>query len=107
MPSRFCIQYVSNLEDPTVAIGLEKVNSHPNPKKGSTKEYANHRTTGLISHVNKVMLGFSIMWTKNFQMSKLGLEKEEKLEIKLPTFADYRDSKGISEKHLSLFHQPH
>ena len=33
-------------------------------------------------------------------MSKLGLEKEEKLEIKLPTFADYRDSKGISEKHL-------
>ena len=27
------------------------------------------------------------MWTKNFQMSKVGLEKEEKLEIKLPTFA--------------------
>ena len=24
---------------------------------------------------------------KNFQMSKLGLEKEEELEIKLPTFA--------------------
>ena len=23
------------------------------------------------------MLGFSIMWTKNFWMSKLGLEKEE------------------------------
>ena len=29
---------------------------------------------------------FSIMQTKNFQMSKLGLEKEEELEIKLPTF---------------------
>ena len=27
------------------------------------------------------------MQTKNFQMSKLGLEKEEELEIKLPTFA--------------------
>ena len=26
------------------------------------------------------------MWTKNFQMSKLGLEKEEELEIQLPTF---------------------
>ena len=26
------------------------------------------------------------MWTKNFQMSKLGLEKEKELEIKLPTF---------------------
>ena len=31
------------------------------------------------------MLGFSIMGTKNFQMSKLGLEKEEELDIKLPT----------------------
>ena len=28
------------------------------------------------------MLGFSIMQTKNFQMSKLGLEKEEKSEVK-------------------------
>ena len=33
------------------------------------------------------MLGFSIMQTKSFQMSKLGLEKEEELEIKLPTLA--------------------
>ena len=28
-----------------------------------------------------------IMWTKNFQMVKLGLEKAEEPEIKLPTFA--------------------
>ena len=27
-----------------------------------------------------------IMQNKNFQMSKLGLEKEEEAEIKLPTF---------------------
>ena len=27
------------------------------------------------------------MWTKKFQTSKLGLEMEEELEIKLPTFA--------------------
>ena len=27
------------------------------------------------------------MWTKNLQISKLGLEKEDELEIKLPTFA--------------------
>ena len=32
------------------------------------------------------MLGFSIIQTKTFQMSKLDLEKEEELEIKLPTF---------------------
>ena len=61
-------------------------------KKGSTKECANHQTITLISHVSKVMLrscmlGFSIIQTKNFQMSKLDLEKEEELEIKLPTFA--------------------
>ena len=29
------------------------------------------------------MLGFSIMWTKNFQMFKMGLEKVEEPEIKL------------------------
>ena len=45
-----------NVEDPTVAIGLEKVNSHPSPKKGSTKECANHQTIALISHSSKVML---------------------------------------------------
>ena len=33
------------------------------------------------------MLGFSIMGTEKFQMSKLGLEKEEQPETKLPTFA--------------------
>ena len=32
------------------------------------------------------MPSFSIMRIKNFQMSKLGLEKKEELEIKLPTF---------------------
>ena len=32
------------------------------------------------------LLGFTIMGTKNFQMWKLGLEKEEEPEIKFPTF---------------------
>ena len=43
------------------------------------------------------------MRTKNFQISKLGLQKEEELEIKLPHSLDYRENKGVSEKHLSLF----
>ena len=38
------------------------------------------------SHLKFCRLGFSIMQTKNFQMSKLGLEKEEELEINLQTF---------------------
>ena len=36
------------------------------------------------------------MWTKNFQMFKLGLEKAEEPEIKLPTL-DHRKSKRIPE----------
>ena len=37
-------------------------------------------------------------------MSKLGLEKEKETEIKLPTFAGYREKLGIPEKHLPLLH---
>ena len=32
-----------------------------------------------------LQLGFNSMWTKNFQMYKLDLEKAEEPEIKLPT----------------------
>ena len=39
------------------------------------------------SCLKSCMLGFSIRQIKNFQMSKPGLEKEEELESKLPTFA--------------------
>ena len=45
----------ANLEHPAVATGLEKVNPHPFPKKGSTKECPNHWTVALISHASKVM----------------------------------------------------
>ena len=46
----------ANLESSAVAIGLEKVSFHSNPKKGSAKEYSNYLTIGLISHTSKVML---------------------------------------------------
>ena len=32
-----------------------------------------------------IKLGFSSMWTENFQMYKLDLEKAEEPDIKLPT----------------------
>ena len=62
----------------------------PVPKKGNAKEYSNYRTIALISQATKVMLkifksGFNCMWTINFQMFKLDLEKAEEPEIKLPT----------------------
>ena len=64
----------------------------PIPEKGITKECVNHQTIALISHASKVMLKIlharlRIRWIKNVQMSTLGLEKEEELEIKLPTVA--------------------
>ena len=59
---------------------------------------SNYCTIALILHANKRMLafwecskfsnpGFSNMWTMNFQMFKLVLEKTEEPEIKLPTSA--------------------
>ena len=83
----------ANLENSAVATGLEKVSFFILiPKKGNAKECSNYCTIAFISHARKVMLkilqpGFSNMWTMNFQMFKLVLEKAEKLEIKLPTFA--------------------
>ena len=61
----------------------------PIPKKGNAKECSNYCTITLILHGSKVMLkfskpGFNSMWTMNFQMFKLVLEKAEEPEIKLP-----------------------
>ena len=63
----------------------------PIPKKASTQECANHWTITLTSHASKVM--FKILHARlqhyanqELQMYKLGLEKEEELEIKLPAF---------------------
>ena len=50
------------------------------PKNGT------HLSMLVRSCLKSWMLGFSIMQTKSFQMSKLGLEKEEELEIKLSKF---------------------
>ena len=47
------------------------------------------------------MLGFSVMQTKNFQISKLGLEKAEEPEIKLLTFAGSERKQGNSRKILT------
>ena len=40
------------------------------------------------------------MWTKNFQMYNLDLEKAEEPEIKLPTPLYHRETKGIPEKNI-------
>ena len=71
----------ANLENATVATGLEKVICIPIPKKGNTKECSNYCTIALISHVRKVMLKIlqaRFQHHMNIQMFKLVLEKAEK-----------------------------
>ena len=60
-PKRWCCESVvlnmpANLENSVVAIGLEKLSFHSNPKKGNAKECSNYRTIALTSHASKVML---------------------------------------------------
>ena len=62
----------------------------PIPKNNNAKECSNYCTIALISHASKVMLKIlqarlQNIWTVNFQMFKLVLEKAEESEIKSPT----------------------
>ena len=79
----------ANLENSAVAIGLEKVSFHSNPKERQSKECSNYRTVALISHASKVMLKILQARIQQYmnQMFKLVLEKAEEPEIKLPTYA--------------------
>ena len=81
----------ANLENSAVITGSFQ---------GNAKKCSNYHTIALISHTSKVCskfskLGFRSMWTVNFQMFKLVLEKAEEPEIKLPT------STGSSKKQES------
>ena len=68
---------------------LKKVSFISVPKKGNAKECSNYHTITLISQASKgskfSTWGFTSMWTMNYQMFKLDLEKAEEWEIKLPT----------------------
>ena len=46
----------ANLENPTVATGLEKVSLIPAPKKYNATECSNYCTIAFISHAGKVTL---------------------------------------------------
>ena len=50
------------------------------------------------SCLKSCMLGFSIIWTKNFQMSRLGLRRKEELETKLPRFTGLSRKQGNFRK---------
>ena len=106
MPSRCCIQYISKFGRPNSGHRIGK--PIPILKKGNAKECINHWTITFISHASKVMLKISHTRPKHyvnqeFYMAKLGLEKEEEQEIKLPTFAGSYRKQGNSRKKKSTF----
>ena len=98
MPPRFCIHYVSKSRRPQ---DWKRSILIPVPKKWSKNGLTigqPHSSPMLVRWCLKsCMLSFSIMRTKSFQMSKLSLEKEEELEIKLPKFA------GLWRKPLTVW----
>ena len=78
----------ANLENSAVAMGLEKVSFHSNPKERQCQRMSNYCTIALFSHPSKVT--FKILQARlqqyvNFHMFNLDLEKVEELKIKLPT----------------------
>ena len=58
--------------------------------------YSFHMLASLCSKSFK--LGFSTIWTEKFQMYKLGLEKAEEPEVKVPKFTESWRKQGTSRK---------
>ena len=94
-PERWCCESAAlnmpaNLENSAVATGLEKVFSFQSQRKAMPRNVQTtaqlHSSHMLVKSCSKFSKpGFSNMWTVNFLMFKLVLEKAEEPEIKLPT----------------------
>ena len=65
------------------------------PKENSLQLCSFHTLARLCS--KSFMLGFSSMWTENFQMYKLGLEKAEDQRSNCQHSLDHTESKGIPQ----------
>jgi len=82
----------ANLENSAVAIGLEKVSFHSNPKENQCQRMFKLMHNCTISHASKVMLKILQARLQKYMNHKLpdfklDLEKAEKPEIQLPTSA--------------------
>ena len=104
MPSRCCIHYASKSGRPISGHRTGKCqSSSQSPRRAVLKNVQTtrqlHSSPMLVrSCLKSCILSLSIMLTKDFQMSKLGLEKEEEQEIKLPTFTISQRKLGNSRK---------
>ena len=104
MPSKCCIHYVNKSGRPSSGHMTGNGQSSTQfPRKVVLKNVLTirqlHSFPMLVrSCLKSCMLGFRIRWITNFQLSKLGLEKQEKLEIELPTFAGVYKMQGNFRK---------
>ena len=82
----------ANLENLTVATGLEKASSISIPKKGNAKECSNYCTIALISHVGKVTLKI------------LQAKPQQYVNWKLPGIqAEFRKGRGTRDQIANIF----
>ena len=98
-----CPQYVRKFGEQQWPWDWKRSVFFPIPKKGNAKEvqitiqlHSFHMLARLCSKSFK--LGFSSMWTENFQMYKLGFEEAKEPEIKLPRFIGSWKKQGNSRK---------
>ena len=99
----------ANLENSAVAIGLENVSFHSNPKESSSKECSNYCTIALISHANKVML--KMLWPMlqqyvNRELSNVqaGFRKNRGTRDQIANIRWIIEKVRVPEKHLFLLH---
>ena len=93
----------ANLENPAMAIGLEKVNPHPSPQEGNTKECSSHWTIALMSPASKVMSQVLHARLQHYMNRELldvqaGFRKGRNQRSNCQHSLDHRESKGISRK---------
>ena len=99
----------ANLENSTVATGLEKVSFHSNHKKGNAKECSNYCTIALISHANKVMLKILQARLQQYVNCELpdiqaGFRKGRRTRDEIANIRWIIEKAGVPEKHLFLLY---
>ena len=77
----------TNLESSAVATGLQKVSFNSNLKEGQSETATQLCSFLMLGRLysKSFKLDFGSMWTKNFQIYQLDLERTEGPEIKFPT----------------------
>ena len=93
----------ANLENPAMAIGLEKVNPHPNPQEGNTKECSSHWTIARMFPASKVMFPVLHARLQHYMNRELldvqaGFRKGRNQRSNCQHSLDHRESKGVSRK---------